>query len=350
MEPNTPKISSEPWTALKRTSPKSLLAPHQETVKDIRDRLRTAHTILLGTHEHPDGDAIGGELALLHALRLQGKRVTAYIPDPAPEFLSFLPGFAELTTTPPDVATYDLVVLLDYTQLYRTHVEAAVKAHPNTIAIDHHYDNKGEARINLIVPTAAATAQILTEFFRETGVPITRDIATCLLTGIFTDTGSFMHDSTSPDILNLASDLMSKGARLSHIAHETYQKKDLPSLRIWGRALSRVMVDESTGAAVSIITMQDLEECGATLDDLSGVVNLLNTLPQSKFALLLAEYEPGKIKGSLRSEPQKQVDVSKIAARLGGGGHKLASGFEVEGHLVEKDGAWRVVAPEARNM
>lgn len=306
-------------------------------------RLRAAKTVLLGTHEHPDGDAIGSELALLHALRLQGKKVTAYIPDPAPEFLVFLPGFAELTTTPPNVNDYDVVVLLDYTQLYRTHLEDPVRHHPNTITIDHHYDNKGETAINLIVPEAAATTQILTELFQSNDIPITRDIATCLLTGIFTDTGSFMHDSTSPDILKLAADLMGKGARLSHIAHETYQKKDLPSLRIWGRALSRVMVNEATGAAVSVVTYEDLDECGATLDDLSGVVNLLNTLPQSKFALLLAEYEPGKIKGSLRSEPHKSVDVSLIAARLGGGGHKLASGFEVEGHLIQKDGAWRVM-------
>lgn len=300
--------------------------------------------MLIGTHEHPDGDAVGASLALLHALRLQGKHVTAYIPDPAPEFLQFLPGFEELTTQPPVVADYDLIVVLDYTQLYRTHLEDAVLQHPNTICIDHHYDNKGQATINLIVPEAAATAQILTEFFQITGVPITKDMATCLLTGIFTDTGSFMHDSTTPEILELASYLMSKGARLSHIAHETYQKKDLPSLRIWGRALSRVIVNETTGAAVSIITVRDLQECGATLDDLSGVVNLLNTLPQSKFAMLLAEYEPGKIKGSLRSEPHKKVDVSAIAARLGGGGHKLASGFEVEGHIVQRQGQWRIVA------
>lgn len=316
---------------------------YRATAAEVTARLRAARHVLIGTHEHPDGDAVGGSLALLHALRLQGKSVTAYIPDPAPEFLQFLPGFEELTTTPPRVSDFDLVVLLDYTQLYRTHLEEAVKAHPNTMCIDHHYDNKGEARLNLIVPEAAATAHILTELFKTTGVPFTRDIATCLLTGIFTDTGSFMHDSTTPEILELAAELMSKGARLAHIAHETYQKKDLPSLRIWGRALSRVLVNQKTGAAVSLITKEDLEECRATLDDLSGVVNLLNTLPNTTFALLLTEYEPGKVKGSLRSEPHKDVDVSKIAQRLGGGGHKLASGFEVDGHIMRRDGMWRIL-------
>lgn len=312
-------------------------------------RLRAAHRVLIGTHEHPDGDAVGSSLALLHALRLQGKQVTVYLPDPAPDYLQFLPGADQVTTEKPEVAAYDVVVVVDYTQLYRTHLETEVLTHPNTICIDHHYDNVQQARVNLVVPEAAATAQILTELFRSTGVPITRDIATCLLTGIFTDTGSFMHDSTTPEILEMAAELMSHGARLSHIAHETYQKKELPSLRIWGRALSRVIVNPTTGAAVSVVTRQDLAECQATLDDLSGVVNLLNTLPQTTFALLLTEYEPGKIKGSLRSEPQKGVDVSKIAQRLGGGGHKLASGFEVVGHLVEDNDMWRVLPKTADN-
>lgn len=304
---------------------------------------------MLATHEHPDGDAVGSMLALMQALKLQGKEVTAYVPDPAPDYLNFLPDFTELTTAKPRVEDFDLVVLLDYTQLYRTHIEAEVRRHSATIAIDHHHDNKGEATKNLIVPEAAATAQILADFFREFNVPITRDMATCLLTGIFTDTGSFMHDSTTPEILKLAAELMNKGARLAHIAHETYQKKDLPSLRVWGRALSRVMAGGEGEPAVSLITHEDLKECGAALDDLAGAVNLLNTLPQTSYTMLLVEYEPNKIKGSLRSEPHKGVNVSAIARRLGGGGHKLASGFEMEGRIVCREGRWRVEAPGNRN-
>ena len=318
------------------------MAGREEIAEQILGRLRQSRRVLISTHEHPDGDALGSVLAIYHALRIQGKEAVVYLPDPAPDFFGYMPGFEELTTEKPNVEEFDTVVLLDYTQLYRTHIEDEARIHPNTICIDHHYDNKGEAKINLIIPEAAATAQIVAEVFRFGGVSITQDIATCLLTGIFTDTGSFMHDSTSPEILILASDLMRKGARLAHIAHETYQKKDLPALRIWGKALSRVMVNERTGASVSVITYSDLQECGATRDDLAGVVNMLNTLPQTKYSLLLTEYEPGKIKGSLRSEPHKNVDVSKIAQKLGGGGHKLASGFEVDGKIVQKDGKWRI--------
>lgn len=337
-----PNTSKKNWLKSKTNPANELLARYLTTVHQIANILRSSKRVVIATHEHPDGDALGSSLALLRALREQGKEVVAYIPDPAPTFYSFLPGLAELTTTAPDLQKFDTVVLLDYTQLYRTHLEEAALAHPQTISIDHHYDNTKQAKVNLIVPEAAATAQILYEFFTTTGWPISQDIATSLLTGIFTDTGSFMHDSVTPDILEISSALMNKGARLAHIAHETYQKKDLPALQIWGRALSRISTSRKTGASMSVVTFKDLQECGATLDDLSGVVNMLNALPQTKFALLLVEYEAGKIKGSLRSEPHKGVDVSLIAKRLGGGGHKLASGFEVKGHLVEQDGVWRI--------
>lgn len=314
-----------------------------DVAMQVATKLRTGKRILIGTHEHPDGDALGSSLALLHVLATQGKEVTVYVPDTPPGFFSFLPAFDRITTVKPNVSSFDTIVLLDYTQLYRTHLEEEAKVHPNTIAIDHHHDNLKETNLHLIVPEAAATAQILYELFQETNTPITKDVATCLLTGIFTDTGSFMHDSVTPDILEIASFLMGRGARLSHIAHETYQKKNLAALHIWGRAFSRIMISPETGAATSIITHEDLKECGATLDDLSGTVNMLNTLPDTKFAMLLVEFEPGKIKGSLRSEPHKGTDVSKIARKLGGGGHILAAGFEVPGTFVQKDGKWHIL-------
>lgn len=331
------------WLTLKRAKKSKLLSPYGDEVVRIIDALASAKRVLIGTHEHPDGDALGSTLAFYHALKAQGKEVLGFIPDAAADFYSFLPALGSLTTTKPKASDFDVILLLDYTQLYRTHLEAEVASHPLTICIDHHYDNPRQANINLVVPKAAATAQIIFELFTEAGIDMTPEVATCLLTGIFTDTGSFMHDSVTPDILEIASTLMNKGARLSHIAHETYQRKDLPGLKIWGRALSRILTNEKTGVSVSLITMDDLQECTATLDDLSGVVNLLNTLPHTRYAMLLVEYAPGKIKGSLRSEPHKGVDVSKVAKRLGGGGHKLASGFEIEGHIVQEEGMWRVV-------
>ncbi|MEK7500273.1 MAG: bifunctional oligoribonuclease/PAP phosphatase NrnA [Patescibacteria group bacterium] len=319
-----------------------LLLPYEETVRAIAETIKTAKKVLIGTHEHPDGDALGSSLALLFALESKRISATVYIPDPAADFFQFIPGFDRLTTTKPNIDDFDTVILLDYTQLYRTHLEQEVAGKPRVISIDHHYDNTKQAAINLIVPEAAATAHIIFPLLFALDIAITPDIANCLLTGIFTDTGSFMHDSVTPEILQISSYLMQKGARLSHIAHETYQKKELSGLQIWGRALSRILIGKKTGVAVSIITKEDLDECNATLDDLSGVVSMLNALPDTKYAMLLVEHEYGKIKGSLRSEPQKGVDVSKIAKRLGGGGHKLASGFEISGHFVQENGTYSI--------
>ncbi len=327
----------------KRREVSGLLADYKETIDRIHQSLKWANSVVIGVHEHPDGDAVGSALALYNALVMQGKKVVIYAPDPPPESLSFIPGFEKITTQKPRPSDFDVVVLLDSTRIWRTHLFEEIKGHKCTICIDHHLGNPGEADINLIVPKAAATAHILMGFFEQTRTPVTQDMATGLLTGIFTDTGSFMHDSTTPGALKVAAKLMGKGARLSHIAHETYQKKDLAGLRIWGRALSRIMVNEQSGAAVSVITPQDLEECGAELEDLSGVVNQLNTLPEAKFAMLLCEYEPGKIKGSLRSEPHKGIDVSALAEKLGGGGHKLAAGFELQGSIIKKKGKWRII-------
>lgn len=338
----TRKRLTRNWMKSNKTMTNTLLKDHQETVQEIASILATSKHVLIGTHEHPDGDALGSSLAMLYALESKGIVATAYIPDPAADFFEFLPGYSRLTTQKPNLDEFDAVILLDYTQLPRTHIEQEVLGKDRVISIDHHYDNTKQTPVNLIVPEAAATAHILFALFSELEIPITPDIATCLLTGIFTDTGSFMHDSVTPEILLIASDLMRKGARLSHIAHETYQKKDLPGLQIWGRALSRILMSSKTGASVSLITLDDLKECNATLDDLSGVVSMLNALPETSFVMLLVEHEYGKIKGSLRSEPHKRIDVSKIAKRLGGGGHKLASGFEVAGHLVQKDGTWRI--------
>lgn len=319
----------------------SSIQEQQETAGAIVERLRQAKKVLIGTHQRPDGDALGSSLALMHALALQGKEVTVFLPDPAPHYFSYLPGFDLPTTNKPNVDDYDTVVLLDYTQLHRTHLEEEVAEHPNTICIDHHLDNVGQVKTNLIVK-AAATAQILYDLFTEYEIPITRDIANCLLTGIFTDTGSFMHESTSPEVLEIAADLMGKGARLSHIAQQTFQRKEVPSLRIWGRALSRVMFRKDTGISVSVVTQKDLMECGATSNDLAGVVNMLNSLPGTRMAILLTEYQPNKIKASLRSEPQQNVDVSAVARKMGGGGHKLASGFEVDGKIELTGGTWRI--------
>lgn len=309
----------------------------------LHDLLGGSAQVLVTTHRHPDGDAVGAVLATARALRARGKIVTPHTPDPPPAFLSFLPGVTEITHTAPALSDVDLAIALDHSELSRTGLRPQLlDARIPVIAIDHHATADRQASLALIVPDAAATCEMLFALFPLLDLPLDAGTATCLLTGLVTDTGSFQHPNASARVLAAAGRLLELGADLHAIVSGAFGQRSLPALRITGRALERLAVHPDTGVVLSIVTHHDLQECGATEHDLSGVVNLLNTIPQASFSLLLTEYEEGKLKGSLRTEPERAVDVAAIARRFGGGGHTLASGFEVAGRLVRDTDGWRI--------
>ncbi len=308
-----------------------------------RDLVAAARRVLATTHRHPDGDAIGSVLGTAHVLRAAGTAVTAHAPDPAPPFLRFLPAFSSITQAPGPVSDYDLIIALDHSELARTGLAPEIlDARVPVIAVDHHATADRRASVVFVVPDAAATGELLADLLPALGLPLDADAATCLLTGIVTDTGSFQHANTSARVLSVAARLLEQGADLRSIVTHVFGQRPVPALRVMGRALERLQASRETGAAVSVITHRDLTECGATESDLTGVVNLLNTIPEASFSLLLTEYEEGKVKGSLRSAPEQAVDVSRLAQRLGGGGHTLASGFEVAGKIVRDRDGWKI--------
>ena len=304
--------------------------------KKIIESINSNDNIFLITHEKPDGDAIGSLLAMFLALENFKKKVIPFCADPLPKAFSFLP---KSKTIKQDIKfqNQNIVIFLDCQNFKRAGIEQKKIKTYNTlkksvvIVIDHHPDENNFSNINIIEPKFSATAEILFNFFETAKIEINKDIATCLLTGIITDTGGFQHSNTSPKTMRIAATLLSKGASLNKIIKNTFQNKTLPSLKICGKALERVKIDQKTKAAVSFLSKKDLEECGANLDDLSGVSNMISAIPETKFSLLLTEYSPGKISGSLRSEKYKGTDVSQIARKLNGGGHKLAAGFEIDG-------------------
>ena len=326
-----------------------------DEIELLRALLHAGERMLVTTHRYPDGDAVGSLLGMAMALRASGKTVTAHTPTPPPEFLSFLPGFSTITQDHGVMWRYDLVIALDHSELSRTGLERELLAGRRpVIAIDHHASADRKATIALVAPEAAATAEMLEALLPDLGLPITAEIATCLFTGLITDTGSFQHPNTSPRVLATAARLAERGADLRAMTAQVFGGRSLASLRIAGRALERLTVNPETGVVLSVLTKADLEECQAGAEDVSGVVNLLNTIPEASFSLLLTEIEEGKIKGSLRSEPRARtagalrdqseaaVDVLSIAQRFGGGGHRLASGFEIAGRLVRDQGGWRI--------
>jgi len=311
--------------------------------ENFKALLNNSRKILITTHERPDGDAAGSLLALSIALKLDNKEVVSHVPDPIPEYLSFLPDFDKATSVNQDLSSFDLIIALDHSELKRTRNSEIYKTKTPVVAIDHHATSDRIGTVVIVLPEAAATSEILAEVIPTLGYKINSDIATCLLAGVVTDTGSFQHANVSSHVLKISAKLMEKGGNLRGIMQSVFGGRSLRSLKIIGRALERIETNPQTGAAISVITYKDLAECGASLDDLSGVVNLLNSVPEAAFSLLLTEYEQGKLKGMLRSEPEKKIDVSKIAAMFGGGGHKLASGFEIAGTLIKDENGWRIV-------
>jgi phosphoesterase RecJ-like protein len=306
----------------------------QEVIQTIRE----SESILILSHKNPDGDALGSSLGLALALKGQGKTVRTFSVNEIPAVFQFLPG-VELFRQEPEFVNYDLVLLLDCALFSRTGIDSLgrlIASFDRLAIIDHHPRTEVEKANEVhawIDEKKSSTCVMVYELLAAMGSGMDKEIATCLLTGIFTDTGGFQHNNTDEATLKAAAELMKKGPRIDKIAKNIFQSKSLPAIKLWGTALSRIETNPQTGMAVSYVSRADIEAAGAKQEDLAGLVSLINTVSDAKFSLLLTEYDDHKLKGSLRSEEYTGVDVSQIAQSLGGGGHKLASGFEAEGDL-----------------
>lgn len=310
--------------------------------------IKSNRDILILTHKNPDGDAVGSVLGLAMGLGSLNKNAECFSKDAVPDVFNFLQNVAIIKNSV-KLKNYDLVILLDCALFSRTGLESIsdiIDTFNNLLIIDHHPEGAAESGYlnncaSIIEPAASSTAVLIYNLLRKLNVKITKDIAKCLLTGIFTDTGGFQHSNTDAQSLEVAAELIKKGPRIDKIAKNIFSSKNVPAIKLWGKALSRIQKDENTGMAVSYLSKKDLEDCDARQEDISGLIGVINTISDAKFSLLLTESDDYKIRGSLRSEEYKDIDVSRIAKSLGGGGHKLASGFEMEGENI-KNGVERI--------
>ncbi|TES95368.1 bifunctional oligoribonuclease/PAP phosphatase NrnA, partial [Patescibacteria group bacterium] len=277
-----------------------------EKLNQIKKLITESEQILLISHRKPDGDTLGAMLALFLALKFQlGKEVFLLCADEVPEHFRFLPNFFEIKQEiDPEKKGIDLVITVDVAVkalLGLDDLLLSIFSHERkTINIDHHHDNSSYADLNLVLESSS-TSEIIFHLISGLGLKVDSKIATCLLTGIYTDTGSFQNDNTTPETFRIASQLILKGARLGLINRNVFRNKPISRLRLWGRALSHVQRDQKRGVNVSVITQKDLEECGATLEDLEGVVNMINAIPDTRATILLSEQEKNEIKERLIS-------------------------------------------------
>ena len=305
----------------------------------INKKLEKSKNILISAHENPDADAFGSVLALNLVLKKMGFNPFLYISGFLGGSLNFLPDFFKIKGVFSKDLDFDVLFGLDYGSFHRLNIpeEYFPKgfSEDDIITIDHH---KGvhKGKIGVIDLESSSACEIIYDWLRNVpppGVKINKDIAECLLTGIVADTGGFSHISTSSKTLESASFLLSKGASLSKIANCVLSSKSIfqkESSEIFGKVLSRMEVISDYGIAYSYLSFDDLRKNFSSFD-LNGIPSLLCKESTCNFALFLVEYEKGKIKGSLRSEPFKGKRVDSIARELGGGGHPYASGFKQEG-------------------
>ena len=298
--------------------------------------------ILLVSHEYTDGDDLGALLTLARVLAREGKKTYKLCKGGVPDNLLFLPGQSEVAENlPPDLGEYELLVTLGCGDLSRPGYPELESWQKPILNIDHHHDTKMYGTVNVWDEQMAATCELLYLMLKDWGVEIDKFMALSLLTGIFTDTGGFRHANVTAGIFEIAAELLRRGAKLDLISRFIFSQKDLPKLRAWALALENARFDPARKIVYTVITEEDLAKAQAEEEDLDGVVELLNTLPDAKFSMLLKQ-RGDEIKGSLRSETYKGVDVSQIARAFGGGGHKLAAGFKFKGKIEKTAEGWKI--------
>jgi phosphoesterase RecJ-like protein len=313
----------------------------------VVDLLSKSQRILLTTHERTDGDDLSSVLTLKLVLDRLGKHTTVVIKGGVPETLSFLPGAKAVKEHLEPGQTFDLLIISGCSTLDRTGLPYTQPRITHTLNIDHHPDNSFFGSLNLVNPKAAAVAEVVYELLSQWGIEIDQSIAQCLLTGIITDTGSFIHSNTTARTLKIAGLLFQKGARPGFITKHTYGSKSPQTLKALAKALANTVVDYQKQMSYSLITKKDLEELGnPPMTAFDGLVETINKIPEAKFALFLKQDGP-MVKGSLRSDAHKfngGVDVSELAKRYGGGGHKYAAGFSVLGTLIHgPNHTWKIL-------
>lgn len=365
----------------------------QSVQQQIVDLLLKNQKILIMASSPADGDCIGSSLALYLALKKLDKEITVVCPDPIPDVYHFLPtmhvignrvvaskdfiitidtkkiqsaqvknivedGKINIIIMPEngrlsdqDVSfnygpeRYDLIVTVDtggleqLGTLYSGNIEMFNQM--PVINIDHHFSNDHFGKINYVDVMASATTELIipliTMMADKSGKDIwDEDIATLLLTGIITDTGSFQNANTTPRAFDASAQLISHGARQQEIIQHIFKTKQLTTLKLWGRILTKMQTDDTFHIVWSVLTRKDFADTGASENETGGIIDeLLSNAPGAEIICLLKEKKDGLVSGSIRTT-NPSVDASAMAEQFGGGGHTRAAGFKMQDVPVDK--------------
>ena len=355
------------------------------TQKHIIDLIKRSQRILILPSSPPDGDSLGSAIALYMCLKKLGKELTIICNEPIPEVFDFLPNIkmvgskisstndfvitldikrtkiqeiqtvkendqVHIIITPKDghlsenditfnkgSVAYDLIITVDCAELsqlrgvYDSHIELFNQI--PVVNIDHHVSNTHFGKINYVDIMASSTTELilplLEELTKEEGIDlIDEDIATLLLTGIITDTGSFQNANTTPRAFEKASELIAYGARQQEIIQFIYKTKQLSQLKLWGRVLSKIQTDDKHRIVWSVVSQQDFRDTGSNEDETGDIIDELMTNAPGAELIILIKEKKDNISVSVRTTTPA-VDAAKLAETFGGGGHTQAAGFRI---------------------
>lgn len=303
------------------------------SIVETIEAIKNSNNIFIVSHVQPDGDNIGSSLALAMAIQKLNKNPKILKVDNIPSNFNFLPKI-DLIKEYNLCEPVDLLISLDSSDLNRLGLgkDFALKA-SKVINIDHHVSNDYFGDINLVSTSYAATGEIVYDIIKNMDIEIDKDMANCLYTAISSDTGSFMYSNTTYRTHEIASDLLRKDIDINDINMSLYQNKSLESTKLYIESLKNLELFLDNKIGIVPITSKMLKKTGANLDDTEGIISFVRNIASVELAAVLKEVDSKEVRVSLRSK--KNIDVSMIAEKFGGGGHVRAAGYTVHENIDE---------------
>jgi len=304
--------------------------------KKIIDVIVKNNTFLVTSHMNPDGDAVGSMGGMFYLLKTLGKDVHLYNTSEIPDRFSYL-DIKDYVVHKLLRNEYDCIIFLDCGDKYRAGKEIDRLQVKVSINIDHHPTNDNFADINWVDATMSSVGEMIFYLIKEARVELTYDISECLYTAIVSDTGSFTFSNTRPSTLKVVMEILENGFDLDDFNRKYQRYWTLNKVHLHGLAMQNAKLYFDGKLALTKISRELFEKTNTTSEEAEGIINYLRQIKGVKVAAILREDED-KVKVSMRS--WGEVDVSKIAMELNGGGHKNAAGGSLDLPLDEAEEAF----------
>ena len=300
----------------------------------IKKRIEEAVNILVVSHHDPDGDALGSSLGLSLFLNSIGKKTTVYNRDKCPEYLNFIDS-SDLVNSIENISDdFDLILLLDLNDFERTGEDMSIylkNTQTDIIVIDHHQNPKIKTNFSLIDANSSSTGILIYNLILSFGQPINNLIATLLLTTIITDTSSFRNSNTNSEALRVASELINLGANMQLINSSLLNERSLNKLLLEKEILLNHEFYSDIHTLISFCTTENYKSTNTTKEQSEGIANFLLNHKEVKIGIFIRQISKNSWKVSMRTDGF--INLSLLANKFDGGGHKNASGFSFDGNI-----------------